>query len=40
MTSETEVTDPDRTRRPDADEAEDFPEAIVDGVSQFLGTRT
>jgi hemolysin III len=37
MTSGTDVTDPDQTRGPDPGEAEDLPEAIVDGVSQFLG---
>ena len=37
MTSETGVADPDQTRGPEADEAEDFPEAVVDSVSQFLG---
>ena len=37
MTSETDVADPDQTRGPEADEAEDFPEAVVDSVSQFLG---
>ncbi len=37
MTSGTDITDPDQTRPADAREAEDFPEAVVDGVSQFLG---
>jgi hemolysin III len=36
MSSGTDVADPDQTRQP-AGEAEDFPEAVVDHVSQFLG---
>lgn len=37
MTSGTDVTEPERTRRPGGTTAEDFPEAVVDGVTQFLG---
>ena len=36
MTTDADVTEPRPTRHADG-EAEDFPEAVVDGVSQFLG---
>ena len=42
MTAGAEVSDPHRsgqvnTDPADIEQAEDFPEAVVDGVSQFLG---
>ena len=37
MTSGTDVTDPEQTRRLGVGEAEDFPEAVVvEGISEFL----
>ena len=36
MTSGTDISDPDQTR-PASSEAEDFPAAVVDGISEFLG---
>jgi len=39
MTAESDVAEPRRTddRTAAVTEAEDFPEAVVEGVSQFLG---